>query len=62
MAIKMSDRDEVIQPEVYALVELGRGVGGIRISATDRATTRQNLHNAWMNAKERSQRLETPKP
>jgi hypothetical protein len=62
MGNEMNDRAEVIQPAIFALVELGRGVGGTKISGTDRASTRKNICNAWMNAKERSQRLETPKP
>ncbi len=60
MADEMNDSAEVIQPAIFALVELGRGVGGTKISGTDRATTRKNICNALRDAKERSQRVATP--
>lgn len=58
----MTSRTEVIQPAIFALVELGRGVGGTKISSSDRATTRKILLNALMAAKARSQWVATPRP
>lgn len=62
MAKGMNDRAEVIQPAIFELVELGRGVGGTKISASDRATTRENLLKALNDAREHSRRVSTPTP
>jgi hypothetical protein len=51
----MDNHKEVIQPAIMALVELGNGVGGIRISASDRAATRKHLNDAFEASKARSQ-------
>lgn len=55
----MTNRTEVIQPAVLALVELGNGVGSTKISSPDRSTIRKNLRNAFIVAKERSQSAAT---
>lgn len=52
----MTNRTDVIQPAIFALVELGNGVGGIKISSSDRASIRKILKGALMAAKARSQR------
>jgi hypothetical protein len=44
---------EVVQPAVLALLELGNGVGGIKVSSVDRATTRQNIRDAFLASKAR---------
>lgn len=52
----MAIRTEVIQPAIVALVELGNGIGGIRISSSDRAATRKNLNDAFEASKASSKR------
>ncbi len=50
----MTNRTETVRPEVKALVELGNGVGGTKVSAPDRATIVENLRKAFALSKERS--------
>ncbi|MBA1218232.1 hypothetical protein [Pseudomonas fulva] len=52
----MTDRPEVIRPEVLELVALGNGFGSTIISGPDRASTREKLKKAIAASKERYQR------
>lgn len=51
----MTNRTEVIRPEILELVALGNGVGSTKISGPDRATIKEKLKKAFVASKERYQ-------
>lgn len=52
----MTNRTEVIRPEILELVALGNGVGSTKISGPDRATIKDKLKKAILASKEHSHR------
>lgn len=50
----MTNHTKTIQPFVMAMVEMGNGVSKTKVSSPDRQVIRENIKNAFMAAKERS--------
>ena len=53
---KMLNTNEKVNPAIIALVELGNGVGGTKISASTREEIGKNLRKAFLKSKERSKK------
>jgi hypothetical protein len=45
-----------VNPAILALVELGNGVGGTKVSASTREEIGRNLRKAFLKSKERSKK------
>ncbi len=53
---KMLKTNEKVNPAVLALVELGNGIGGTKVSASTREEIGKNLRKAFLMSKERSKK------
>lgn len=53
---KMLNTNEKVNPAVLALVELGNGVGGTKVSGSTREEIGKNLRKAFLMSKERSKK------
>jgi len=52
----MLKTNEKVNPAVLALVELGNGIGGTKVSAPTREEIGKNLRKAFLMSKERSKK------
>ena len=53
---KMLNTNEKVNPAVLALVELGNGIGGTKVSGSTREEIVKNLRKAFLMCKERSKK------
>ena len=53
---KMLNTNEKVNPAVLALVELGNGIGGTKVSGSTREEIGKNLRKAFLMPKERSKK------
>ena len=53
---KMLNTNEKVNPAVLALVELGNGIGGTKVSVSTREEIGKNLRKAFLMSKERSKK------
>ena len=53
---KMLNTNEKVNPAVLALVELGNGIGGTKVSGSTREEIGKNLRKAFLMSKERSKK------
>ena len=56
MSNKMLNTNEKVNPAVLALVELGNGIGGTKVSGSTREEIGKNLRKAFLMSKERSKK------
>lgn len=53
---KMLNTNEKVNPAVLALVEIGNGIGGTKVSGSTREEIGKNLRKAFLMSKERSKK------
>ena len=53
---KMLNTNEKVNPAVLALVELGNGIGGTKVSGSTREEIGKNLRKVFLMSKERSKK------